>query len=85
MRLIKILEKVAEWFKAADCKSVRLSYRRFESCSSQTLLLSRPSSSWFRMLLFHSKNKGSNPLGRKFFLRSLGGMVDAVDSKSISF
>lgn len=31
-----LIEKVAEWFKAADCKSVRLSYRRFESCSSHT-------------------------------------------------
>ena len=34
---VNVSEKVAEWFKAADCKSVRLSYRRFESCSSQFL------------------------------------------------
>ena len=26
---------MAEWFKAADCKSVEVSHRRFESCSLQ--------------------------------------------------
>ena len=25
-------EEMAEWFKAADCKSVEFSHRRFESC-----------------------------------------------------
>ena len=27
--------EMAEWFKAADCKSVEVSHRRFESCSLQ--------------------------------------------------
>lgn len=26
---------MAEWFKAADCKSVEFFHRRFESCSLQ--------------------------------------------------
>ena len=26
---------MAEWFKAADCKSVEVFHRRFESCSLQ--------------------------------------------------
>lgn len=30
----KILNKeMAEWLKAADCKSVEVSHRKFESCS----------------------------------------------------
>ena len=28
--------EMAEWFKAADCKSVEVSHRRFESCSLHT-------------------------------------------------
>jgi hypothetical protein len=28
-------EEMAEWFKAADCKSVEMSHRRFESCFLQ--------------------------------------------------
>ena len=28
-------ERMAEWFKAADCKSVEVSHRRFESCFFQ--------------------------------------------------
>lgn len=27
--------EMAEWFKAADCKSVEVFHRRFESCSLQ--------------------------------------------------
>jgi hypothetical protein len=27
---------MAEWFKAADCKSVEFSHRRFESCFLQS-------------------------------------------------
>lgn len=58
-------EKVAEWFKAADCKSVGIPVAGSNPVLLIFLFL-RPSSSWFRMLLFHSKNKGSNPLGRIF-------------------
>ena len=29
---LKLKEGMAEWFKAADCKSVEFSRRRFESC-----------------------------------------------------
>ena len=32
---IYFIGEMAEWFKAADCKSVEFFHRRFESCSLQ--------------------------------------------------
>ena len=32
---------MAEWFKAADCKSVEVFHRRFESCSLQDFKISK--------------------------------------------
>lgn len=40
---------MAEWLKAADCKSVEVSQRRFESCSLQKFILQE----------FYQKSKNS--------------------------
>lgn len=55
-----LFEKVAEWLRRQTVNLLVI--------PSQVRILFfsaflHPSSSWFRMLLFHSKNKGSNPLG----------------------
>ena len=34
----KVKEKMAEWFKAADCKSVEFTHHRFKSYSFQTFI-----------------------------------------------
>lgn len=53
--------QVAEWLKAADCKSVPFGVRRFESYPVHhhffgTLV------EWFRRLPVEQEYKGSNPL-----------------------
>ena len=38
LNLNKNIGEMTEWFKVADCKSVRFSYRRFKSCFLQQII-----------------------------------------------